>query len=72
MGLTSVELLIDISPMRISYSGNVIAYGYTDVHSAKKRNGPIRRAVFVFSLDYREPHDSGWRLDLRGREGSNC
>ena len=36
MGLTSVELLIDISPMRISYSGNVIAYGYTDTLSARK------------------------------------
>ena len=34
MGLTSVELLIDISPMRISYSGNVIVYGYTDSLSA--------------------------------------
>ena len=34
MGLTSVELLIDVTPMRISYSGNVIAYGYTDSLSA--------------------------------------
>ncbi len=34
MGLTSVELLIDVSPMRISYSGNIIAYGDTDSLSA--------------------------------------
>ena len=34
MGLTSVELLIDVTPMRISYSGNVIVYGYTDTPSA--------------------------------------
>ena len=38
MGLTSVELLIDVSPMRISYSGNIIAYGYTDSLSAKIKN----------------------------------
>ena len=36
MGLTSVELLIDISPMKISYSGNVIDYGYTDFLSASQ------------------------------------
>jgi hypothetical protein len=34
MGMTSVELLIVISPMKLSYSGNVIAYGYTDTLSA--------------------------------------
>ena len=37
MGMTSVELLIDISAMRISYSGNVIAYGYTDTLSANSQ-----------------------------------
>ena len=35
MGLTLVELLINISPMKISYSKNVIAYGYTDTASAR-------------------------------------
>ena len=34
MGMTSVELRIDISPMKIRYSENVIAYGYTDTPSA--------------------------------------
>ena len=38
MGLTSVELLIDFSPMKLSYSGNVIAYGYTDTLSARTVN----------------------------------
>ena len=35
MGMTSVELLIDISPMKKSYSENVITYSYTDTLSAK-------------------------------------
>ena len=38
MGLTSVELLINISPMKKSYSENVITYSYTDTLSASKIN----------------------------------
>jgi len=50
MGLTSVELLIDISPMRISYSGNVIAYGYTDSLSAKNIYNSLNIIVNLYSL----------------------
>ena len=49
MGLTSVELLIDVSPMRISYSGNVIAYGYTDSLSAKNVIKLLNGIVIYYS-----------------------
>lgn len=41
MGLTSVELLINISPMKQSYSENVIAYGYTDTLSASTKTSNL-------------------------------
>ena len=41
MGMTSVELLIDISPMKKSYSENVITYSYTDTLSASKHKSSL-------------------------------
>ena len=43
MGMTSVELLIDISPMKKSYSENVITYSYTDTLSANEINNLASR-----------------------------
>ena len=54
MGMTSVELLIDISPMKKSYSENVITYSYTDTFSA---NLSMRERWFLY-FPHNFPHRS--------------